>query len=347
VAAKEMNRETKVRQIVGDQGFDPVGFAAAESIPEARRDYEEWLKRGYHGGMSYLERHVETKFDPARLLTGARSIIMVALNYFQNDESRNGGEPESTPDQRRPGDKSVAAQSGRVSLYAWGKDYHKVIGRRLKTAVAELSAAFPEEGFRTFVDTSPIAERQYAERSGIGFIGRNTLLITRRYGSWVFLGGILTTLDLTPSQPAADVSGMRCPSGCTRCIDTCPTDALHEPHKIDASKCISYLTIERRGASPTPADRASEDKSGKWVFGCDVCQQVCPFNLKAEVTEEHDFRNWIAGPSLDYTELENAIASREAFVDRFAGSPVMRAGIAGMSRSVQVVLQNDQRSKSS
>ena len=159
--------------------------------------------------------------------------------------------------------------------------------------------------------------------------------------------GILTTLDLTPSQPAADASGMRCPSGCTRCIDACPTDALHEPHKIDASKCISYLTIERRGASPTPADQASEDKSGKWIFGCDVCQQVCPFNLKAEVTEERDFRSWIAGPSLDYTELEQALASRESFVDRFAGSPVMRAGIAGMSRSVHVALQNDQRPKSS
>ena len=254
---------------------------------------------------------------------------MVAINYYQQDEDR-----KTKP---RKG-------SGRVSLYAWGRDYHKVLNKKLKTALRYLQSWFPDEGFRRFVDILPLAERHYAKRAGIGFIGRNTLLITPKYGSWVFLGGFLTTLELESSRSASETVGMRCPSGCTRCIDACPTGALREPFRIDASKCISYLTIERKGRRHHDSEHQSEMKSSDWVFGCDICQLVCPFNLHHQETGEIDFKQWIAGPLIPFEE--KATDDAEDFANRFSGSPLMRAGAKGLSLNLKIAKRNEYDSKS-
>ena len=328
VERRHVTPQSRIQEFLVGLGFDPVGFARADPLPAEQEQYAEWIRRRYHGGMKYLETHAKSKFNPTDLLRGAKSVIMVGMNYHQTS-------PADTVS-------AYTKDRGRVAKYAWGRDYHKVVGGRLKRAVKDLESVYPEESFRSFVDILPIAERLYAARSGIGFLGRNTLLITRKYGSWVFLGGILTTLELLETAPEPEVAGMRCPSGCTRCIDACPTDALYEPHRIDASKCISYLTIERKGSDSTEAERESETHSGEWLFGCDVCQQVCPFNLKPEDTGESDFTDWIAGPRISIDEIENSTASRELFVDRFAGSPVMRAGPGGMRRNARVVARNFQ-----
>lgn len=328
-----MKPHIKVREVLNKLGFDPIGFTRAEALPAERSQYAEWIRREFHGGMKYLEDHADSKFDPGTLLEGAKTVIMVAMNYHQ-------------PGRLKSSD-SNSRDRGSVASYAWGRDYHKVVGNRLKHAVKELRNEYPDDSFRSFVDVLPIAERQYAAKSGIGFLGRNTLLITRKYGSWVFLGGILTTLDLPETEPEAEAAGLRCPSGCTRCIDACPTDALYQPHRIDASKCISYLTIERKAEFESKSDGESEARSGDWVFGCDVCQQVCPFNIKPVETQERDFTDWIAGSHIGIEEIEVATENRERFVNRFAGSPVMRAGLDGMRRNARIVRRNAQLERES
>lgn len=333
-AERRTRAETeKLMDLVRACGFDLVGVTSAEPMPEREEEYCRWLSLGHHGEMTYLADHASVKFRPDRLLPGVASVITVALNYYQ---------PAGLDDAPSGGGGAADSETGAVSMYAWGRDYHKVIKRRLRSAVRQLNERFPRAQFRSFVDLLPIAERHYAERSGIGFVGRNTLLITRAYGSWVFLGGILTTIGLAETSPDGAEAVMRCPSGCTRCIDACPTGALFAPHRIDASKCISYLTIERPVRDDI-GERASEEaldsQTGDWVFGCDLCQRVCPFNLKAVPTREDDFTRWISGPRVEIGKILE-ITSHDEFVDEFAGSPLMRAGVREMKRNALVARRN-------
>jgi len=220
-----------------------------------------------------------------------------------------------------------------VARYAWGRDYHKVLLAKLKRVEAALAAQQPGDRWRCFTDTAPLDERWWAQRAGASFTARNSLAVNRRLGSWFLLGEILTTRELEPTAPVDHAHG-GCPSGCRRCSSVCPTGALDTLGRIDARRCIAYLTIEHRG----PVDDEFKPLIGSWLFGCDLCQEVCPLNLGVRTTAEPEFQAWKAGPDLDVAELL-ALTGPE-FTARFGGSPVHRAGRDGLVRNACLVAAN-------
>jgi epoxyqueuosine reductase len=267
--------------------------------------------------MGYLERHAAQKYRPENLLPGCRSILFAALNYYQ-----------------RPAEMSPEPPSGRIARYAWGRDYHRIFGKRLRRIVRELRSTFPDEDFRHGSDATPLAERSYAEEAGVGYVGRNTLLISGQYGSWFLLGEILSTRYFPQTGPPEGKHGA-CPRGCNRCIDVCPTKALEAPYRINASRCISYLTIELKGSIPEEL----RPLMGDWLFGCDLCQEVCPLNVRSQVTRDPDFTSRRAGSSADLASILD-IADEDEFRKRFAGTPLMRAKREGLLRNACVVAGN-------
>jgi epoxyqueuosine reductase len=308
-----------------DAGFDLVGVAPVEDAPELEY-FPRWIAEGHAGEMKYLEARDEQgrlkRASLAHAVPWARSVVVCALNY-------NTGEPYSTQ----------AADPGRgwISRYAWGsEDYHHSVMRRLRkveTALRNVSMV-EDLATRCYVDTGPVVERVVAKYAGIGWIGKNTCIINQKVGSWIFLGVILTSLDLTPSLPAPD----RCGS-CTQCIDACPTDALIAPYQMDSSKCIAYLTIEKRGAIPEEI-RAG---IGRHIFGCDICQDVCPWNRKAPATRAEEFqpRAQLVNPALEWL----AEMSVEQFQSGFRGSPVRRAKRTGLRRNAVIAMGNSGQQK--
>lgn len=313
-----------LRSLFGEEGLTLIGIcdadpgAVADMIDTARREYRQWIERGYHGSMAYMAAHEPAKWNPGKMLSGARSILFVGLNYY-----------------RRAGESPGVA--GRVARYAWGRDYHKELGGRLRRIARRLGESFPNDRFRSFTDATPLAERWYAERAGIGFTGRNTLLINGSLGSWFVIGEVLSTRWFSPSEEAAGRHGA-CPRSCRRCIDVCPTGALYEDRRIDASRCISYLTIEHDGIIPEEL----RPRMGDWVFGCDLCQEVCPLNIRVRPTEVAGFVHPIAGEYLDLAEIL-AIPDDAAFTKRFAGSPLMRARRRRLLRNAIIVAANQRR----
>jgi epoxyqueuosine reductase len=304
-------------------GFDLCGVApvAAEHLAELSR-LPEWLDRGYAGEMKYL--HDPRRADPRQVLDGAKSMIVVALNY-------------NTPHEPSPpaADAGDAAPHGWISRYAWGDDYHDVLREKLNALVAEMRAQIsdPFEA-RAYVDTGPIIERVAAKYAGLGWLGKNTCLIHPKLGSWLFLGVILTTLDLEPTlapggPPPADLCGT-----CTRCLDACPTQAFPAPYVLDARRCISYLTIELRGEIPEDL----RPQIGNAVIGCDICQDVCPWNRKAPVAALAAFepRDQFFSPELEWL----ASLSQEEFSAVFRKSAVKRAKWRGIVRNACVALGN-------
>ena len=255
-------------------GFDLCGVAAATRFPEMGQT-EVWLAKGYAGEMKYLAD--PRRSDPQSVLHGVRSVIVCALNY-------NTPHPKSTDPPKEP---HSGEPCGWISRYAWGDDYHDVLRRKLSGLVVALKERF-DEPFETlaYADTGPLQERIFAKHAGLGWLGKNTLLLNQALGSWFFLGAILTTLDLTPSLGPAESPPPDLCGSCTRCIDACPTDALVEPYVLDARRCISYLTIELRGSVP----EALREPIGQHVFGCDICQDVCPWNRRAPVTQAEAFQ---------------------------------------------------------
>ncbi|HSG99453.1 MAG TPA: tRNA epoxyqueuosine(34) reductase QueG, partial [candidate division Zixibacteria bacterium] len=246
-----------VKSLARQAGFDLCGVCPAEPLERDSRRFRRWLAEGFHGQMDYLAREPERRTDPRLLMPGAKSIIALALNYYlPNHELRPG--------------------HGRVARYARGRDYHKVSEGKLKKLIAAICQADQNlesrRDFRAYVDYGPLLERAYAERAGLGFIGRNSLLITEEFGSWVLLSEIITTLELEPDEPDQKRHGS-CGS-CRRCLDHCPTGAILAPGVVDARKCISYLTIEQRGE----IEAELRAQVGDNLFGCDICQEVCPFN---------------------------------------------------------------------
>lgn len=299
------------------EGLALIGVADALADEVEERAYRKWLDRGCSGSMRYLADHAPLKFNPGRILAGCRSILFAAINYYQ-----------------RPA-RPAAAGEGRIARYAWGRDYHRVLGSRLRRVARRLAARYPEDRFRSFTDATPLAERFYGERAGIGFTGRNTLLISGQFGSWFLVGEILSTRSYPASDPAPAIHGA-CPRGCRKCLDVCPTGALVDSGRIDASRCISYLTIEHSGSIPVEL----RPKIGNWLFGCDLCQEVCPLNVRAEVTDVADFVQVKAGALEPLAEIL-AIGDDEEFTRRFAGSPLMRAGRRGLIRNACIVAANN------
>src|SRR6476660_6725767 len=315
-----------VKQAAYAAGFELAGFAPVHEFAELER-FREWIASGRAGEMRYMEARDETgalkRASLRTTLPWVRSVIVCAINY-------NTAEPYST--------QADNPQRGWIARYAWGQqDYHNAVLARLRVVEKQLRDAVStssERQTRCYVDTGPVVERVYAKYAGVGWIGKNTCILNQKLGSWLFLGVILTSLELEPDLPAPD----RCGS-CTRCIEACPTEALVAPYQLDSNRCISYLTIEKRGA-------ISEDLRslmGHEVFGCDICQDVCPWNRKAPSTTAAEFqaRKGLVNPALEWL----AEISVEEFREKFRGSAVRRAKRGGLRRNAVIAMGNsgDQR----
>ncbi len=294
-------------------GFDAVGFAAAVLAPEARQRLEAFLAAGQHGEMDWLARRSEQRAQPRALWPAARSVICLGVSYAPaGDPLDNLGHPER----------------GNISVYARGRDYHDVVKGMLKQLAGHVAARHGGE-VKVFTDTAPVMEKPLAQLAGLGWQGKHTNLVSRRHGSWLFLGEIYTTLDLRPEAAHAD----RCGS-CTRCLAACPTDAFPAPHRLDATRCISYLTIEHRG----PIPRALRPAMGNRIYGCDDCLAVCPWNRFAQATAHLKLaaREALTAPLL----AQLAGLDERGFRAMFAGSPVKRIGRDRFVRNVSIAIGN-------
>jgi len=313
-----------VNQAAREAGFDLTGIAPVREFAELA-GLSKWIAAGRAGEMKYMEARDEIgnlkRLSLRSVAPWARSVIVCAINY-------NTAQPYSTQVQD--------PDRGWISRYAWSReDYHEAVMRRLRVVEAKLHAAVnpPDEPSelttRAYVDTGPLVERVYARYAGVGWIGKNTCILNQKLGSWLFLGVILTSLELIPDLPAPDRCGT-----CTRCIEACPTDALVAPYQLDSNRCISYLTIEKRGSIPEDL----RDGLGRHVFGCDICQDVCPWNRKAPATAAAEFqpREDLVNPALEWLAEMRA----EEFRDKFRGSPIRRAKRNGLHRNAVVAMGN-------
>jgi epoxyqueuosine reductase len=301
---------SSIKEYARSIGFTLVGIAPVQPSPESDF-FKEWLSRGFAGSMQYLERGVVARMDPATLLPGIRSVIVCAVNY-------NTDRPGTTLDRTRAW----------ISRYAWGRDYHDTVKLKLDEISRWIEAQVPCQT-RTYVDTGPVNERVFAKYAGIGWFGKNTCIIHQKAGSWLFLGCILTDLVLESDTPAAD----RCGS-CTRCIDACPTNAIIEPYVLDSRKCISYTTIELRGEIP----EADREGIGQHLYGCDICQDVCPWNRRAPVSLNEEFQ---PRDGLFWPEIEELLGKDEAsWKELIRGTAMRRAKVKGLLRNLMVVAGN-------
>jgi epoxyqueuosine reductase len=343
VSVNAAERTSWIVEQARGMGFDLCGVAPAGAFEELSR-LPEWLDRGYGGEMNYLRD--ERRNDPARVVEGARSIIVAALNY----RTEHAYSTEVLPSH------SDETPRGWISRYAWGDDYHDVLRKKLDALVAAMHEAFTEPfEARAYVDTGPIVERVAAHHAGLGWLAKNTMLINEELGSWLFLGVIITTLELEPSVGENETLPADLCGQCRLCIDACPTGAITEPYLLDARRCISYLTIELRGAIPDEL----RPGIGRMVFGCDICQDVCPWNRNAPITSLAEFlprtlaakANGSANPDPPDTETEReslfsppleslASLSQEEFSANFRGSPIKRTKWRGLVRNACVALGN-------
>jgi epoxyqueuosine reductase len=314
-----------IKRTAAEAGFDLSGIAPAEDSPELQR-FPQWIADGHAGEMKYMEARDERgelkRASLSRVAPWARSVIVCAVNY-------NTNHPYST--------RCHESERGWISRYAWThEDYHNAVLRRLRRVEGSVHSAFAVANqdlvTRTYVDTGPIVERVFAKYAGVGWIGKNTCIINQKKGSWLFLGVILTSLELEPDLPAPDRCGT-----CTRCIEACPTDAILAPYLLDSNRCIAYLTIEKRGAI-AEALRAG---IGRHVFGCDICQDVCPWNRKAPASTlpEFDAREELVNPALDWL----AEISPEEFRSTLGGSPLLRTKRVGIRRNAVIAMGNSGR----
>lgn len=299
-------RDHAVREL----GFDLVGIAPAQAMHGEGAHLEEWLGRGYHGSMAWLERDPEKRQDPRLVLPSARSIIVFAKNYYTPHEH------DQHPDHAK------------ISRYAWGRDYHRVLPKKLRKLHRFILERAPDAENRWYVDTGPIMEKPWAVRAGLGWMGKHTNVITRTHGSWLFLGTMISSLELEYDHPIADFCG-----SCTRCIDACPTDAIVAPYLLDATRCISFITIEEQPKKELQPEVA--EKFDGWVFGCDICQDVCPWNKFSRPTDEEDFEPRPGRLDLTFDKILSMDDCE--FEEYFRGSPVMRAKAEGMRRNARGV----------
>ncbi len=298
-----------VKQTALELGFSFVGVAKARQLDDEARKLEEWLNRNYQGQMSYMANHFDKRIDPTKLVPGAKSVVTLMYNYYNDEKQTDPNAPK-------------------ISMYAYGKDYHHIIKDKLKTFLNILNEEIGEVHGRCFVDSAPVLERDWAKHSGIGWIGKNSLLINKTQGSYFFLAELIIDLELEPDAPIKDYCGT-----CTRCIDACPTEAIVEPYVVDGSKCISYFTIELKEAIPDEV----KGKFDNWMFGCDICQAVCPWNRFAKQHEEPSFKphpDLLGMTKNDWEEV-----TEEVFRALFQKSAVKRTKFKGLKRNIDFLLK--------
>ncbi|MDN5200583.1 tRNA epoxyqueuosine(34) reductase QueG [Fulvivirgaceae bacterium BMA10] len=307
-----VNKNTKViKQIARRLGFDFCGISKATFLEEEAPKLEQWLNQKMHGTMHYMDNHFDKRLDPRKLVDGAKSVVSLIYNYFPNED--------------------ISQTSGfKIAKYAYGKDYHFVIKDKLRTFLSDIRETIGEVNGRAFVDSAPVMERVWAKRSGIGWIGKNSLLLNRNMGSFFFLAELVLDIDLISDGPIKDFCG-----SCSKCMDACPTDAIPEPYIVDASKCISYFTIELKEAIPEDFKGSFEN----WVFGCDICQDVCPWNRFSRPHHEDAFVPHEALKRLDKKEWTEM--TREVFNEIFRKSAVKRTKYEGFKRNISFVSKNE------
>lgn len=294
-----------IKQKALEIGFTKAGVTSAEPFDEAAGRFSAWVAGGAHGLMKWMERDHEKRRDVRNILPGAKSILSLALNYYSARDAMD-------------------VRPIKISRYAWGTDYHEVIPPMLKRLLEEIKKIVPGAEGRYYSDTGPLLEKAIAERAGIGWAGKHTNVITREVGSWVFLAELILNIDLEPDLPAEDMCG-----SCTRCIEACPTEAI-TPYQIDATRCIAYLTIELKPEHEIPPELAS--KLDGWVYGCDICQEVCPWNRFEEPTTVPEFAPREEIVSLTPDAIETM--AQEEYAKRFHKSPMKRAKLAGLKRNI-------------
>lgn len=299
-------------------GFNLIGFTRAKVDSQAIQYFNQWLKKEYAGEMEYMQKEAPRE-DLNFLLEGAQTVISLAINYYHEQPA-------------------LSKDAGRVARYAYGRDYHKIIAKKLKRLREFIQSKIDNANIKGYVDTGPVLERALAEQAGLGVIGKNSCLITEEYGSWVFLAEIITTLDLVDETTTTPAPFSKC-GPCTLCMKMCPTQAIVAPGVIDARRCLSYLTIENK--EEIPEEFKKKIKETKRIYGCDICQEVCPQNKKSQKqTATKEFLEpKIAGDELGFAQILN-IKDEEQFLQKFAGSPCMRAKRKGIIRNVRACLDN-------
>lgn len=306
-----MSLTEQIKSKALELGFSKVGIARADALSDEGARLNEWLNRGWHASMQWMGKNAEKRMDPSRVVPGAKSVISVAINYFT------------------PQEHSEDPKHGKISRYAWGDDYHSLVTKRIQTLFECIIQLAPDTHGRYYVDTGPVMEKAWAARAGIGWQGKHSNIITKEFGSWVFLGEIITTLELDVDEPMEDFCG-----SCTACIDACPTDAIREPYVVDSNACISYLTIEHRGEIAESLGK----KFDHWVYGCDICQDVCPWNRFQQPTEKSEFfpREHNIAPLIDYLRT----MTQEEFSQQYKNSPIKRTKREGIIRNADVIYRN-------
>jgi len=290
-------------------GFDLVGFSNAEVLTEEIQKFNSWLDKGFQSGMSYMEGNLDMRQDVSIILDGAKSVISLGVNYYSEGEFSN------SPD------------FGKVSRYAWGKDYHLVMWEKLDQLITELKEIDPEFEAKSYVDTGPVMDKVWAERGGLGWVGKHSNIINQQIGSWFFIATIITNYDFDTSPIVTDHCG-----SCTACIDACPTDAIVEPYVVDANKCISYLTIENKNE----IRKEFKGKFEGWIFGCDICQDVCPWNKKFSTESMVDEFRSTENKEIELTTVNELTNSQ--FKKKYLSSPISRARLKGLKRNAEFLL---------
>ena len=298
-------RSAKIKELAREVGFLHCGISKAEFLEDEAPRLESWLSNAMHGQMRYMENHFDKRLDPRLLVPGAKSVVTLLFNYYTATKQSDPGAPK-------------------ISMYAYGEDYHFVVKRHMKTLVERIEAEIGAVEGRAFVDSAPVLDKAWAVRSGAGWMGKHTNVIRKQEGSYFFIAELIIDLELQPDAPVSDHCG-----SCTRCIDACPTGAIIKPYTVDGSRCISYFTIELKDAIPQAFKGTMDD----WMFGCDICQAVCPWNRFAEEHTEPAFRPKEA--LLNMTRTDWVDLTQDVFRELFPKSAVQRTGYEGLMRNVR------------
>ncbi len=302
------SRSVEIKKIAQKLGFLDCRVAKASELTNDARRLEAWLKNGHHGQMEYMANHFDLRINPTKLVPGAKSVIVLSKNYFTKSTQH--------------------IEAPKLSKYAYGRDYHKVIRKAMKVFLKEMQQSFGEVHGRGFVDSAPVLEKAWARESGLGWVGKHSNIISKSAGSFFFLAVLITDLELESDAPIKDYCG-----SCTKCIDACPTDAINNPYYVDGSKCISYYTIELKNSELPDSMKGKFDN---WMFGCDICQDVCPWNRFSKPHSESDFNP--KPEILDFKLEDWAHLSEEKFNELFAGSAVKRTGYNGLTRNIRFLI---------